>query len=562
VQTLGKYTLGALLGQGGVGIVYASHHPQLDRPVAIKALLPGADADAVRRFTREAQVVAALSHPGIINILDVDADQGRPFIVMELIDGGSLAARITQGPLAPAEALRLMLALADALGYAHSKGIIHRDLKPGNVLLRTDGSPVLADFGLARPPLPGGDARVTATGVVAGTLAYMAPEQLRSAPLDARTDIYALGVMLFEMLTGRLPFDGDTGQLMIGHLQQEPPPLRALNPALPPALERLVARMLAKEPAARPADTLELAGEIRAILDAPAAIGNTIVLPIAAPPNQLQPQQAQIRRGCVLSGGLFAAVVAAALLLSFGGRSRESGQSAPPPIAISSPATAERPALEDLELIAIEAPSMVGEQPSAGLEPFAVGAVSHAVIGNRLWVFGEVRNDGDEARESVEIRVLLLDAAGEQIGEANGFADRGYLAPGDVAPFSVLFDEGAPQFDRMAFEVRSNEAGFARDITVRALRVVVDEIGGEFGRTIAVRGMIHNEAERDVQFAQAYCVFYDAEGRVVGIASGYAETGEDNITPADAASPFDINWSTFSGEPVAYRVYAEGSDYD
>ena len=227
-QTLGKYTLGELLGQGGMGAVYRSHHPLLNRPVAIKIMLANiaADPQAHQRFLREAQVVAVLSHPNIVNIFDVDVQDGQPYIVMDFAPGGSLAARLQAGPIGLDETLRLAIPLADALAYAHSQGLIHRDLKPANVLLRPDGSPVLADFGLARPAVADSAAQITATGAVMGTLAYMAPEQFSGRPADARADIYAFGVMLYEMLTGRVPFEGDSAQIMYGHLQQPPLPPR------------------------------------------------------------------------------------------------------------------------------------------------------------------------------------------------------------------------------------------------------------------------------------------------------------------------------------------------
>ena len=167
---------------------------------------------------------------------------------MDFAPGGSLAARLQAGPIALEETLRLAIPLADALAYAHSQGLIHRDLKPANVLLRPDGSPVLADFGLARPIIGNSAAQITATGAVMGTLAYMAPEQFSAQPADARADLYAFGVMLYEMLTGRVPFEGDSAQIMYGHLQQPPPPPRQLNPALPDPIERLILRLLEKNP--------------------------------------------------------------------------------------------------------------------------------------------------------------------------------------------------------------------------------------------------------------------------------------------------------------------------
>ncbi|MBC8074901.1 MAG: serine/threonine protein kinase, partial [Chloroflexales bacterium] len=258
MQTVGKYVLGALLGQGGMGAVYQSHHPQLDRAVAIKMIVGGGDQQAQQRFLREAQLVANLAHPNIVRIFDIDTHAGQPYIVMDFVEGGSLASRLSTGALPLAQALPILIPLADALAYAHGQGIIHRDLKPANVLLRHDGSPVLADFGIARTMQADSAAQLTATGAVLGTVAYMAPEQVRGQA-DARSDIYALGVLIYETLSGRRPFEGDTAQILLGHLQQQPAPLRSLAPRLPGSIELLVARMLAKDPAQRPQHVADVA---------------------------------------------------------------------------------------------------------------------------------------------------------------------------------------------------------------------------------------------------------------------------------------------------------------
>src|SRR5436853_532545 len=209
-----------------MGVVYRSHHPLLNRPVAIKVMLANiaTDSQAHQRFLREAQVVAVLSHPNIINIFDVDVQDGQPYIVMDFAQGGSLAARLRAGPIALDETLRLAIPLA------------------------------VADSA----------AQITATGAVMGTLAYMAPEQFSGRPADARADIYAFGVMLYEMLTGRVPFEGDSAQIMYGHLQQPPLPPRQLNPALPAALEQIILRLLEKDPDTRTQSAAELAAQLRA----------------------------------------------------------------------------------------------------------------------------------------------------------------------------------------------------------------------------------------------------------------------------------------------------------
>jgi serine/threonine protein kinase len=204
----GRYRLLHRIGAGGMGEVWKAHDANLDRVVAIK-LVQGklGDPTTHARFRREAHALSRLSHPGVATIFDFDVQDGVDYLVMEFVPGGTLEARIAQGPLEFEDLLRLGAAIADALHEAHQHGILHRDLKPGNVVLSEGGLPKILDFGIAR--LMGGDggaAPLTETGLIVGSLPYMAPEQLMGEADDARSDIYALGVMLFEMATGRLPF--------------------------------------------------------------------------------------------------------------------------------------------------------------------------------------------------------------------------------------------------------------------------------------------------------------------------------------------------------------------
>ncbi len=274
--TLGKYTLLEELGAGGMGAVYRSFHPQLNRSVAIKVILGNATPEARQRFVREAQMAVQLSHPHIVRVFDVDEDNGMPYIVMEFIEGPSLSGIMKSGRMAIEQVLKIGTELADALEYAHSQGVLHRDLKPGNVLIRPNGSTVLVDFGLARlAEVDPGD-QLTQSGMIIGTLAYMAPEQIQTQPLDRRTDIYALGVLLFQMLTGRLPFEGDTAQIMFGHVYTQPPAPSMTGALLPPALDALVVAMLNKQPAHRPQTMAEVVHVLRSVTkDAatPAAYG-------------------------------------------------------------------------------------------------------------------------------------------------------------------------------------------------------------------------------------------------------------------------------------------------
>ena len=253
-EIIGGYRLTDRLGQGAMAQVYRGLAPD-GRPVAVKLLHPSLTGDAgfLARFRREAEAAGPLDHPHIVKVLDHGSEGELHYLVMELVDGPSLQAALADRsePLEPAEAVALVATLADALDYAHRQGIVHRDVKPSNVLLangRLD-DPMLSDFGVARMV----DATVaTQAGALLGTPAYMAPEQGEGQPGDERSDVYALGVILYELLTGRPPFQADSPYaLILRHIHTPPPPPRSLRPDLPPALEAVVLQALQKDPAAR-----------------------------------------------------------------------------------------------------------------------------------------------------------------------------------------------------------------------------------------------------------------------------------------------------------------------
>jgi serine/threonine-protein kinase len=234
--------------------------------LALKILHPSdeADADRTGRFRREAQILSKIQHPAVPRILDSGVDGNRLFFVTELIDGRDLKLLIQErGPWPVAEATALTATVAEALAAAHALGIVHRDVKPSNIMVASDGSPRLLDFGLARGR--GIDmATLTKTGMVIGTPAYMSPEQFQSLAADERSDVYSLGVVLFEVLTGRLPFTAPTPMaLAVKHLMEPVPEPRALRPELPVWLDRLVLRCLEKEPARRFATAAAVAAELR-----------------------------------------------------------------------------------------------------------------------------------------------------------------------------------------------------------------------------------------------------------------------------------------------------------
>ena len=252
-----------------MGEVWKAHDDNLDRDVAIKMLLHGTlgNTTSRERFRREALVLSRLSHPGVATIFDFDTRDGYEFLVMEYVAGGTLQSRLATGSLPIDEVLALGAAIADALDNAHRNGFLHRDLKPGNIALTADGHPKILDFGIALL-LSGdkADGRITQAGTILGSLPYMAPEQLFGEPGDARTDVYALGVMLFEMITGQRPFVKErTEALMFAIISNAALSVKALRPDAPDALDRLIAECLRKDPAERPSTAAHVSQALRGI---------------------------------------------------------------------------------------------------------------------------------------------------------------------------------------------------------------------------------------------------------------------------------------------------------
>jgi serine/threonine-protein kinase len=259
------YDVTAVLGYGGVGVVYRARHRALNREVALKMLLSGAYAgrEELVRFRREAEAVAGLSHPNVVRVYDVGEHDGRPYFTMELADGGTLAQRLDGTPLPAPRAAALVATIAGAVHAAHVGGIVHRDLKPGNILLRGDDSPAVADFGLARATRA--EAAVTLSGARLGTPAYMAPEQAagRAGATGPAADVYALGAILYELLTGRPPFRGETAlETARQVVAEEPVPPRRLNAGIPRDLDTICLKCLAKEPRRRYASAAALAEDL------------------------------------------------------------------------------------------------------------------------------------------------------------------------------------------------------------------------------------------------------------------------------------------------------------
>jgi len=296
----GRYELFAPIGQGGMATVYRGRDLRLGRPVAIKLLhnYYAADDEFLQRFAHEAMSAAHLSaHPHIVDVYDVGQDGDQNYIVMELIEGEDLKAIIdAQAPLPIDYALSITAQVADGLEYAHRRGLVHRDVKPQNILITSDGQVRIADFGIAKSHL---STAVTQAGITFGTADYISPEQAQGLVATPQSDIYSLGVVLYEMLTGALPFTGDTPMAVaIQHIQQQPPPLRHFNGSIPPALEAIVQRTLAKNPQQRPPSAQAFAQELRDYIEGrfqPTVAVPSPVRPAANVPRrpaQPQPQRA------------------------------------------------------------------------------------------------------------------------------------------------------------------------------------------------------------------------------------------------------------------------------
>ena len=269
---LAQYEIVSPVGSGGMGIVYRARDTRLARDVALKVMAPHIAADPMmrRRFETEARAVASLSHPGILSIYELAVVEGVSFVVMELLEGRNLRERLAAGAVPWREATEIAAAIADGLAVAHAKSIVHRDLKPENVFLTSDGHVKILDFGLALQrldALPGSEGPTVAQGVVLGTFGYMSPEQVTGERVDGRTDIFALGCLLYEMLAGRQLFAGATPKELIAKLLRESTPdMSMFDPLAPQELRAIVARAVERNPARRFESAYEMSAALRALL--------------------------------------------------------------------------------------------------------------------------------------------------------------------------------------------------------------------------------------------------------------------------------------------------------
>jgi serine/threonine protein kinase len=288
-ERIGRYRIESVLGRGAMGVIYRAHDPEIDRPVAVKLiradLLESQDrADYLVRFRREAQAAGRCTHPNIVTIYDFATHEGNPFLAMEFVDGVNLSQARERGAVfTPADAVFVILQLLDALGAMHALGVTHRDIKPANVLLVNGNKVKVTDFGISR--FDASD--LTQDGSVIGTPSYMSPEQCRGDPVDARSDLFSTGVLLYELLSGERPFPGrNIAEVTQRLLFEQPPDIAERCVGVSPAMKAVVDRVLAKPPEARFATAAEMAAALRAALGDPSARGmeHTIIVPQRAVP--------------------------------------------------------------------------------------------------------------------------------------------------------------------------------------------------------------------------------------------------------------------------------------
>ena len=441
---LGHYDVTALLGEGGMGQVWQATDTQLGRQVALK-ILPdafAADPDRLARFKREAQILASLNHPNIAQIYGIEEAEATRALVLELVEGPTLADRISKGPIPLDEALPIAKQIAEALEAAHEAGVIHRDLKPANIKVREDGTVKVLDFGLAKAldPAPDVDpsqsptltAAATQMGVIMGTAAYMSPEQASGATVDKRADIWSFGAVLFEMLTGKRAFDGETVSHVLAAVLKTEPDWAALPTGTPAAVEKLLRRCLAKERRRRVPDIGMARFEIDDAMSAPATEGTDTA---AVPPLQVWQRPMPLAAGALvllLIAGFTAWSLAPPRPLSPG-----------PPVWSVIPVPPDGPV------------RLPGALPQVAISPdgtrVAYGS-SSAAQGARLYVRALDEADATPLRGTEGGMAPFFSPDGQQVGF------RGTV-PRQLMRISVLGEQAVPICDLLSGEVRGASWG-------------------------------------------------------------------------------------------------------
>jgi predicted Ser/Thr protein kinase len=395
---LGRFRIASVLGQGAMGVVYLADDPEIGRPVALKTVRPGvsngeAERELEARFLKEARLAGRLQHPSIVTIYDVGRDGGVCFIAMEYVDGRPLSRYLGVSPELPLPAkIEIVRQVAEALGHAHERGVLHRDVKPGNILIARDGRVKVTDFGIGKFTA-GGGTELTRSGTMLGSPAYMSPEQIRGDPIDGRSDLFSLGVVLYELLTGVRPFPGESITTLVYQiLHTEPRDPLEVRSGLPPSTRDVMTRLLAKQPDRRPAGAGEFIAELRRIARLhresepalPTVAEGAGAPPLSAPPSPAPvgtptPPAPAPARGPRVAAIVAAAGLVAALLLWRGWERRQRGPlrrlplahpaaaatAAPPVVVVPSPAS---------EVEAVPSPPAAAALPGAPA-PHAAEAV-------------------------------------------------------------------------------------------------------------------------------------------------------------------------------------------
>jgi predicted Ser/Thr protein kinase len=477
-ERFGAYRVESLIGAGGMGIVYRAVDEALQRPVAVKTLLPAlaADPEFVARFKREAQSAAALNHPNITQIYAIGQEGAVPFFAMELIHGRSLEALLKEtGPLDPATATAHILQAARGLRHAARKSLIHRDIKPSNLMLTSDGVVKITDFGLAKTARS--SSGLTATGEVLGSPGYISPEQAQGADLDARSDIYSLGASLYQLVTGRLPFDAPTAVAMIvKHLNEPLRSPRLVNPAVPYPLAAAIQKMMAKRPQERFQDYDTLIRELeRMTVPIRTGVASAAARPDGAPdagdrtrPRQAAPPPGPSRTGrgiawipVFLAAAIGAMVVAGVVQhrrasagargaggsageARFGSPAPATPEAAPRAPAPGGPARGGLGPLADRDRAALHQRLRDGARGRRRAN-LVFTANDHVILPDgRLKVFGQVTNSGSAPAAQARVRIRILDDGGSVVaeGETPLFPPR--LAPGDTGRYDLPVDYRGP----------------------------------------------------------------------------------------------------------------------
>jgi eukaryotic-like serine/threonine-protein kinase len=421
----------------------------LGRPVAVKLLLDYGDPRSVARFQQEAQILARLHHPNVISVFDTGVDGGDRFIVMELVEGSTLRELLdTESRLAPERAAEIASRLASALAFAHGKAVIHRDVKPSNVLLPPGGGVKLADMGIARLLSP---EALTATLSVRGTALYISPEQVRGDRVDPRADLYSLGCVLFEMLTGRTPFEGDLAALSYAHTHTAAPRVRSIDPTVPAAMDELVAAMLEKDPARRPPTGEEVERSLAAAFRRPDAVAPTASTERMQPPPSPTPRppaggrrrpRPKTRPLVVIAVCGLAVLFSIALLASREPDGRTDASQRSPQLSTSpttQPSLVETSSPTPQQSSPVETSSPAPEQPS----PQEAAAVVLATVGDGIetgeitdhfdheirHTIDEILRDSDKG-EDVDKLIEEVDDLREKVSEA---LDKGEITSADRA---------------------------------------------------------------------------------------------------------------------------------